>query len=174
MGFNQIEHKKLTSLVKMTNVFQANGTSYAYYILISYLPLTILQPTYLLTHPCTHPHTTYLDVLPICTYLPPYPPPITYLHINYLPTHPPTHLLTYMCYLPTYPPTYNLPTYLQPTYPSTHPPTQMYYLPTYPPTYNLLIKHIYLPTLLPIYLPTHPPTSYNPLTFVFCSLAMMC
>jgi hypothetical protein len=33
----------------MTNVFETNGTSYAYYIFISYLPFTILQPTYLPT-----------------------------------------------------------------------------------------------------------------------------
>jgi len=120
MGFSQIEHKKLTSLVKMTNVFQANGSSYVYYILISYLPLTILQPTYLLTHPCTHPHTTYLDVLPTCTYLPPYPPPITYLHINYLPTHPPIHLPTYLHVLPTYLSTHLQPTYIFTTYLSIH------------------------------------------------------
>jgi hypothetical protein len=119
MGFSQIEHKKLTSLVKMTNVFQANGTSYAYYTLISHLPFIILQPTYLLSHPCTHPHTTYLDVLPICTYLLPYPPPITYLHINYPPTHPPTHLPTCVTYLPIHP----LTTYLHIYNLLIHPPT---------------------------------------------------
>jgi hypothetical protein len=57
--FSQIEHKKLTSLVKMTNVLQSNGTSYVYYIPTSDLPFTILQPTYLPTNP-----PTYLDVIP--------------------------------------------------------------------------------------------------------------
>jgi len=51
-------------------------------ILHTYLPPTILQPTYQLTYP-----PTYLDVLP------------TYLH-----TYPPTHLSIYI--LPTYLPTY--------------------------------------------------------------------
>jgi hypothetical protein len=85
MGFDQIEHKKLTSLVKMTNVFKANGTSYAYYILpTSHLQsynLPTYQPTYLdviPTYPPMHPPTyylpTYFDVLPPCTYLLPYPP----------------------------------------------------------------------------------------------------
>ena len=66
MGFSQIEHKKLTSLVKMTNVLYSNGTSYAYYIHASYLPLTILQLTYLPTNP-----PTYLYVIP--TYPPTHP-----------------------------------------------------------------------------------------------------
>ncbi len=116
--FNQIKHKKLTSLIKMTNVLQSNGTSYAYYIFTSYFPLIILQPTYLPTLLPTHP-PTYLDVIPtyyqpthLPTYLPIHPL-ITYLHINLtrLPTHPPTYLdvlPTYLFthYVPTYPPTY--------------------------------------------------------------------
>ncbi len=160
---NQIEHKKLTSIVKMTNVLQSNGTSYAYYIPTSYLPLTILQPTYLLTYPPTHPPTyylgIYLDVLP--TYL------LTYLSttynlpkcITYLPIHP---LLTYLHinYLPTYP--------------TAHPPTWMYYLPTFPHTYFHTCT-TYLPTYLPTYyLPTHPPISYNLPTFIPHNLVMMC
>jgi hypothetical protein len=48
----------------MTNVLYSNATSYAYYIPISYISFTILQPTYLPTHPPT-----------------------------YLPTHSPTYLL---------------------------------------------------------------------------------
>jgi hypothetical protein len=54
----------------MTNVLWSNGTSYAYYIPTFYLPLTILQPTYLPTNPPTHP-PAYLDVL--LTYLPIHP-----------------------------------------------------------------------------------------------------
>jgi hypothetical protein len=70
--FIQIEHKKLTSLIKMANVLKANGTSYVYYVPTSHLPFTILQPTYLLTNP-----PTYLYVIP-----------------TYQPTNPPTYLPT--------------------------------------------------------------------------------
>ncbi len=122
--FNQIEHKKLTSLVKMTTILQSNGTSYAYHMPISYLSLAILQFTYLPTHPPTQMY-----------YLPTFPQ--TYLHtcVMYLHTHPPTHLPTYLH--TTYPPTY-LSIYLL-----THPPTYSYNLPSYLPTFirhNLIVK----------------------------------
>ncbi len=94
MGFNQIEHKKLITIVKLTNVLQSNGTSSLF---ITYLP-----PTYNLT--------TYLPTNP-STYLLTYPP--TYLPIDYLPI---TYLLPPIYHGPTiYLPTclllYNLPNY---------------------------------------------------------------
>jgi len=97
-------------------------------LLHTYLPPTMLQATYLSTHP-----PTYLNVLP--TYL---PKCIIYL---------PTHLFRCTTYLFTYPsihlPIDHMPTYLPITYP---PPTHYlftYYLPTYPPNYHFL-QHTYL------------------------------
>jgi hypothetical protein len=58
-------------------------------LLHTYLPPTILQPTYLPTNPPTY-------LFRCTTYLPTHPPtyplarPPTYLHINYVPTHSPT------------------------------------------------------------------------------------
>jgi hypothetical protein len=65
--FSQIEHKKLTSLVKMANVFLVKWDILCLSRTYPYLPFTIFQPTYLLNNP-----PTYLNVIP--TYQPTHPP----------------------------------------------------------------------------------------------------
>jgi hypothetical protein len=88
-----------------------------------YFPLTMLQTTYLPTHPPTN-----LNVLPIylprcITYLSTHPPAYLGVLPTYLPIHPP-HTYILPTYLPTYPPVH-LPIYILPTYLPNHPPTQL-------------------------------------------------
>jgi hypothetical protein len=76
-------------------------------LLDAYLPPTILQPTYLPSHP-----PTYLDVQPtyLPTHLPIYILPTylsTYLHISNVPIHP-LRCTNLFAYLPTHPPNYHV------------------------------------------------------------------
>jgi len=70
-------------------------------LLHTYLPPTILQPTYLPTHPPTYLYTTNLPTYILTTYLPIHPPRCTIYLLVDLPTHPTTQLPCPTTYLPS-------------------------------------------------------------------------